>query len=71
MSTYNNNNSIKNNLVNNIYSSVIHNTNPINKQISFDAIQIETENLLKREQTIFTINIIISVCLFFTIFKTL
>jgi hypothetical protein len=71
MSTYNKDNSIKNDLVNNIYSSIIHNTNPINKQISFNAIQIETENLLKREQTLFTINIIISVCLIFTIFKTL
>jgi hypothetical protein len=38
---------------------------------SYDAIQIETENLLKREQTIFMINSIITIGLLITLFKVL
>lgn len=38
---------------------------------SYDAIQIESENLLKREKTIFMINSIITIGLLITLFKVL
>lgn len=67
---YNNNNHIKTQISNKILLSMRNNENPLNKQISYNAIQIETEKLLNREKTIFTINTVIAVCLFITIFKT-
>ena len=49
------------------------NTNALtlSKIQSYDAIQIETENLLKREQTLFIINSIVTLGLLITLFKVL
>lgn len=43
----------------------------LSKIHSYDAIQIETEKLLKREQTLFMINSIITVGLLITLFKVI
>lgn len=47
------------------------NDSSLSKIHSYDAIQIETENLLKREQTLFMINSIITVGLLITLFKVI
>lgn len=49
----------------------INENDPILKIQSYDAIKIETERLLKREQTFFIINSIITVGLFITLFKVI
>jgi|UniRef100_A0A6C0ET66 hypothetical protein len=70
MSNYNNIIDSKSNLTNKIFYSMSNNEKPLTKQISYNAIQIETEKLLNREKTLFTINTVVAVCLFITIFKT-
>jgi hypothetical protein len=47
------------------------NDSSLSKIHSYDAIQIETEKLLKREQTLFMINSIITVGLLITLFKVI
>ena len=47
------------------------NKDPISKIQSYDAIKIETERLLKREQTFFVINSIVTVGLFITLFNVI
>ena len=53
-----------------------NNTNNTNKSTlskiqSYDAIQIETEQLLKREKTLFIINSIVTLGLLITLFNVL
>ena len=78
---YNNNLKVRAKLTNNIFTYIENDTTDLtnykgikqgvlNKQISYDAILIETERLLNREKTLFTINTIITLCLFIAIFKT-
>ena len=67
---YNNNNKIKTQLTNNIVSTIINSEDPLNKQISYDAIHIESERLMNREKMLFTINTIVVIGLFIAIFKT-
>jgi hypothetical protein len=43
----------------------------LSKIHSYDAIQVETEQLLKREQTIFMINSVITFGLLITLFKVI
>ena len=47
------------------------NKDPISKIQSYDAIKIETERLLKREQTIFIINSIVTFGLIITLFQVI
>lgn len=47
------------------------NNNPIPKLDSYDAIKIETERLLNREQTFFMINTFVTFGLLITLFKVL
>lgn len=49
----------------------LYNNSTLSKIESYDAIQIETENLLKREQTLFIINSIVTLGLLITLFKVL
>lgn len=58
MNMTNNSNNIKNNLI-------------LEKIQSYDAIQIETYKLLKREQTLFMINSVVTIGLLITLFKVL
>ena len=44
---------------------------PVNKKESYDVIVIETERLLKREQTIFIINSIVTFGLIITLFQVI
>jgi len=44
---------------------------PVNKKESYDVIVIETERLLKREQTIFIINTIVTLGLIITLFQVI
>jgi len=43
----------------------------LDKIKSYDAIQVETENLLKREKTLFMINSVVTFGLLITVFKVL
>jgi hypothetical protein len=64
--SYNNDNEVKTQLLNSIMSSVQNDET----KISYNAIQIETEQLLNREKTYFIINTFVSLFLFVVIFKT-
>jgi hypothetical protein len=68
---YNSDNKRKKIILNDIFKSIKNNKeyDPFDKEISYDAIQIETEELLNREKTIFTINSIIIIGLIITIFR--
>jgi len=46
-------------------------TDPVNKKESYDVIVIETERLLKREQTIFIVNSIVTFGLIITLFQVI
>jgi len=46
-------------------------TSTLTKIQSYDAIQIESEKLLKREQTFFIINSVVTLGLLITLFKVL
>ena len=64
--TYNDDNEDKTKLLNSIVSSAQKDDN----KISYNAIQIETEQLLIREKTFFVMNTFVSLFLFIVIFKT-
>ena len=49
----------------------LYDISTLSKIESYDAIQIETENLLKREKTLFVINSIVTLGLLITLFKVL
>jgi len=68
---YNSDNKLKKYILNNVFNSIDKNKNydQVDKQISYDAIKIETEELLNREKAIFTINSIIIVGLIIIIFR--
>lgn len=51
--------------------NIAHNDLILEKIQSYDAIKIETERLLKREQTLFMINSIVTIGLLITLFKML
>ena len=63
------NNMNKTNEVSKIVNTI--NDDPISKINSYDTIQIETERLLKREQTLFMINTVVTIGLLITLFKVL
>ena len=68
---YNANNKIKKSVINKIFKKIKINKNYdiIDKQITYNAIQIETEQLLNREKMLFIINNIIIIGLVITIFR--
>jgi len=49
----------------------VYNNLTLSKIQSYHAIQVETENLLKREKTLFVINSIVTLGLLITLFKVL
>jgi len=65
--TYDNND--KNNLISDIVKNIKN--DPISKLESFDAILIETNRLLKREQTLFIINSIVTIGIVITLFQVI
>jgi len=58
-------------MTNNSNNSNIENNLILEKIQSYDAIQIETYQLLKREQTLFMINSVVTLGLLITLFKVL
>ena len=73
MSQYNLDNITKSDLVTNIFNTLEQNKkydyDSVDKEISYNSIQIETNNLLNREKTLFTINTIIIIGLVIIIFR--
>ena len=63
---YNNNKSKK---IMNLVDTMMK--DPVTKLESYDAIVIETEDILKREQTYFIINTIVTVGLIITLFQVI
>jgi len=59
------------NMANMMNNSTIVNNLTLEKIESYDAIRNETEKLLKREQTLFMINSIVTLGLLITLFKVL
>jgi len=66
---YEKNNNNKSNIINNIVKQIKN--DPISKLESYDAILIETNRLLKREQTLFIINTIVTIGLVITLFQVI
>ena len=68
---YNSDNKVKTNILNKVFKSINKNKgyDQVDKIISYNAIQTETEELLNREKTFFTINSIIIVGLIIIIFR--
>jgi len=58
---------------NEVISDIVKNVkkDPISKLESYDAILIETNRLLKREQTLFIINSIVTIGLVVTLFQVI
>ena len=58
---------------NEVISDIVKNikNDPISKLESFDAILIETNRLLKREQTLFIINSIVTIGIVITLFQVI
>ena len=58
---------------NEVISDIVKNikNDPISKLESFDAILIETNRLLKREQTLFFINSIVTIGIVITLFQVI
>lgn len=58
---------------NEVISDIVKNVkkDPISKLESYDAILIETNRLLKREQTLFIINSIVTIGLVITLFQVI
>ena len=69
MTSYEIYNNIKSNSINNLANTIQN--DPITKLQSYDTIVIETEDLLKREQTYFIINSIVTVGLIITLFQVI
>lgn len=69
MTSYEIYNNDKNVEVNDIVKTVIK--DPVTKLESYDTILIETEDLLKREQTYFIINSIVTLGLIITLFQVI
>jgi hypothetical protein len=59
----------KNEIISNIVKNIKH--DPISKLESYDAILIETNRLLNREQTLFIINSIVTIGLVITLFQVI
>lgn len=59
----------KNEVISDIVKNIKH--DPISKLESYDAILIETNRLLKREETLFIINSIVTIGLVITLFQVI
>ena len=69
MTSYQTNNNNKKNAVSDLVKTI--EKKPISKIESYDAIIIETERLLKREQTIFIISSVATFGILITLFKVI
>jgi hypothetical protein len=69
MSSYELYNKTKEKAINDLFYSIQN--DPVSKLESYDTMVIETEDLLKREQTYFIINSIVTVGLIITLFQVI
>jgi len=69
MSSYEIYNKTKEKAINELANSIKN--DPVGKLVSYDTMVIETQDLLKREQTYFIINSIVTVGLIITLFQVI